>query len=115
MTYAHCERCTPLEHTEDTPHQRKKPHRSNQEIKRVREKLKNTYYHNKALSINLALENWGVEEEFRLASNYSAINKSRKLLIAPEKLREVESQPEVKNFIISRLLPKIIIEQLQDF
>ena len=79
----------------------------NKQIKKIRDKLKNEYYNNKASAINMASKNRDVEEEFRIASNYTAVNKSKKLLIAPDKLkshfqehfapRQVKVQPEVEN------------------
>ena len=49
----------------------------NKEVKKHRDKLKNAYYGRKAKQINNASEAHGVEEEFRLASNYTALNKSK--------------------------------------
>ena len=78
-----------------------------QEVKKLRDKLKNEYFKKKADAINLASEARDVEEEFRLAKNHTSLNKSKKLLIAPEKLtshfeqhfspRPVTLQPEIEN------------------
>ena len=75
------------------------------EVKKLRDKLKNEYFKKKADAINLAIEARDVEEEFRLAKNHTSLNKSKKLLIAPEKLishfeqhfspRPVTPQPEI--------------------
>ena len=77
------------------------------EVKKLRDKLKNGYFKKKADAINLASEARDVEEEFRLAKNHTSLNKSKKLLIAPEKLtshfeqhfspRPVTPQPEILN------------------
>ena len=88
----------------------------NKQIKKNRDKLKTEYYNNKASAINMASENRDVEEEFRIASNYTAVNKSKKLLIAPDKLkshfqeyfapRQMKVQPEVeKPSLFPHILP----------
>ena len=66
--------------------------------------MKNDYFLRKADAINTASESRDVEEEFRLASKHSSLNKSKKLAIDPSKLkdhfakhfdvRNVKSQPE---------------------
>ena len=79
----------------------------NKDIKKHRDKIKNQYYGKKAAAINTASESRDVEEEFRLARDHSSLNKSKRLLIAPEKLkhhfqnhfavRDITSQPEIEN------------------
>ena len=54
--------------------------------KKLRDKLKNEYFKKKADAIDLTSEARDVEEEFRLAKNHTSFNKSKKLLIASEKL-----------------------------
>ena len=76
-------------------------------MKKLRDKLKNEYFKKKADAINLASEARDVEEEFRLAKNHTSLNKSKKLLIASDKLtshfeqhfspRPVTLQPETEN------------------
>ena len=76
-------------------------------VKKMRDKLKNDYYSEKAKSINEASEARNVEEQFRLAKQYSALSNSERLLIKPELLTEhftqhfskrlVSTQPEVEN------------------
>ena len=70
-------------------------------------KIKNEYFKKKADAINLASEARDLEEEFRLAKNHTSLKKSKKLLIASEKLtshfeqhfspRPVTLQPEIEN------------------
>ena len=60
----------------------------NKEVKKYRDKIKNNYFENKAIAINAASEACDVEEEFRLAWNYSSFNKSKRLLITPDKLKD---------------------------
>ena len=77
------------------------------EVKKYRDKLKNDYFSKKADALNTASEARDVEEQFRLAKNHSMLEKSKKLVIAPEKLtshfkehfspRPVVIQPEVEN------------------
>ena len=79
----------------------------NKELKEYRDKIKNEYYGKKAASINVASEARNVEAEFRKMSDYSALNKSKRLVIVPETLRkhfeahfaprETIIQPEVEN------------------
>ena len=79
----------------------------NKQAKKYRDKIKNEYYGKKAAAINIASEARDVEEEFRLARNYSSLNKTKRLLITPDKLkdhfekhfspRNLETQPEVEN------------------
>ena len=45
--------------------------------------MKNVYYSGKAKQMNKASEARDVEEQFRLARNYTALNKSKRLLIDP--------------------------------
>ena len=85
------------------------------EVKKYRDKLKNDYFSKKADALNTASEARDVEEEFRLAKNHSMLEKSKKLVIAPEKLtshfkehfspRPVVIQPEVEN---PHLFPHIL-------
>ena len=49
-----------------------------QEVKNLRDKLKNEYFKKKADAINLAREARDVEEEFRLAKNHTSLDKSKK-------------------------------------
>ena len=60
----------------------------NKEVKKYRDKIKNIYFEKKAIAINAASEARDVEEEFRLARNYSSINKSNRLMITPDKLKD---------------------------
>ena len=60
----------------------------NNEVNAYRDKIKNEYYGKKATAINNASESRDVEEEFRLAKNYTALNKSRQMLIEPTKLKD---------------------------
>ena len=79
----------------------------NIKVKKMRDKLKNNYYSEKAKSINEASEIRNVEEQFRLSKQYCALNNSKRLLIKPELLtehftshfseRKVTMQPEVEN------------------
>ena len=79
----------------------------NKQLKKQKDKLKNEYFLRKADAINTASESRDVEEEFRLASKHSSLNKSKKLVIDPSKLkdhfakhfdvRNVKSQPEIEN------------------
>ena len=79
----------------------------NIQVKQMRDKLKNDYYTMKAKSINEASEARNVEEQFRLAKQYSALSNSNRLLIKPQLLtdhfkvhfseRTVVMQPEVTN------------------
>ena len=59
----------------------------NKEVKKYRDKIKNKYFEKKAIAINAASEARDVEEEFRLARNYSSLNKSKRLMITPDKLK----------------------------
>ena len=87
----------------------------NKQVRKYRDKLKNDYYQKKASEINMARESRNVEKEFRLARNYTALNKSKQLLIAPNKLKQhfeehfspraVTMQPEVEN---PELFPHIL-------
>ena len=97
-----------------------------QEVKKLRDKLKNEYFKKKADAINLASEARDVEEEFRLAKNHTSLNKSKKLLIAPEKLtshfeqhfspRPVTLQPEIENpENFPHILPPIITKSMKIF
>ena len=73
----------------------------------MRDKLKNQYFSEKAKAINEASEARNIEEQFRLAKQYSSLNNSKRLLIKPELLtehftshfseRQVPMQPEVEN------------------
>ena len=84
-------------------------------VKQLRDKIKNEYFRKKADAINTASESREVEEEFRLARNYSSLNKSKRLLIDSSKLkdhfekhfdsRNVECQPEIEN---PHLFPHIL-------
>ena len=79
----------------------------NKQVKKHRDKIKNEYFCKKAAAINTASESRDVEEEFRFVRDHSSLNKSKKLLIKPSKLkdhfakyfdvRNVECQPEVEN------------------
>ena len=60
----------------------------NCEVKNLRDKLNNEYYSLKAKSINEASEARNVEEQFRLAKEYSALSNSNRLLIKPEILTQ---------------------------
>ena len=84
----------------------------NIQVKQMRDKLKNDYYRMKAKSINEASEARNVEEQFRLAKQYSALSNSNRLLTKPQLLtdhfkvhfseRMVVMQPEVnKPYILS--------------
>lgn len=68
----------------------------NKQIKKIRDKLKNEYYNNKASAINMASKNRDVEEEFRIASNYTPdkLKSHFQEHFAP---RQVKVQPEVEN------------------
>ena len=48
-----------------------------QEVKKLRGKLKNEYFKKKADAINLTSEARDVEEEFCLAKNHTSLNKSK--------------------------------------
>ena len=79
----------------------------NKEVKKHRDKIKNEYFRKKAEAINTASESREIEEEFRLARDHSSLNKSKRLLIDPSKLkdhfakhfdvRNVQCQPEIEN------------------
>ena len=79
----------------------------NKKVKTMRNKLKNQFYAQKAQAINNAKENRDIEEEFRLAKNYTLLKPSQQQTISDEKLTEhfknhlkqkhVEQQPEVQN------------------
>ena len=85
----------------------------------MRDKLKNDYYTMKAKSINEASEASearNVEEQFRLAKQYSVLSNSNRLLTKPQLLtdhfkvhfseRMVVMQPEVTNpTFFSHILP----------
>jgi len=58
------------------------------EIRKLRIELKSAYYKAKANRINQASEQRNTEEEFRLAKDYSALSKSSRQVIQPEKLEE---------------------------
>lgn len=74
-------------------------------IRQLRIQLKSAFFKDKASKINHANEQRMTEEEFRLAKNYKAIQKSKQHLIQPEKLekhfahhfgrREFNIQPEL--------------------
>lgn len=76
------------------------------EVKKHRDKIKNEYFRKKAEAINTASESREMEE-FRLARDHSSLNKSKRLLINPSKLkdhfakhfdvRNVQCQPEIEN------------------
>ena len=87
----------------------------NKELKQTRDKIKNEYFRKKAEAINNASEARNIEEEFRLARDHSSLNKSKKLVIEPSKLkdhfakhfdaRNVQCQPEIEN---PHLFPHIL-------
>ena len=88
----------------------------NKKVKQHRDKIKNEYYSKKAASINLASEARDVEAEFRKAKDYSLLNKSIRMLIAPEKLKEhfeshfaprkIKEQPEIEHpLLFPHILP----------
>ena len=92
----------------------------NCKVKKLRDKLKNEYYSLKAKSINEASEARNIEEQFRLAKEYSALSNSNRLLIRPELLTEhftshfsertVTIQPEIDNpSLFPHILPPEII------
>ena len=70
-------------------------------------RLKMSIFVKKAEAINTASESREIEEEFRLARDHSSLNKSKRLLIDPSKLkdhfakhfdvRNVQCQPEIEN------------------
>ena len=80
-------------------------------MKKYRDKIKNEYFKKKADDINMASESRNVEEEFRLANNYSSLHKAKRLVIAPEKLtyhfekhfspRDVTVQHEIEKPLFS--------------
>ena len=75
--------------------------------------------------MNNASEACDVEEEFRLARNYTALNKSKRLLIDPMKLKDhFENhfaprpnyiQPEIENLeLFSHVLPPCNLQTNED-
>ena len=60
----------------------------NKKVKSYRDKLKNEYYQRKASEINMESELRDVEKEFRIAKDYDTLRKSKRVLIAPEKLKQ---------------------------
>ena len=78
-----------------------------EEVKKHRDKIKNEYYEKKAAAINQASEARNVEAEFRKTKDYSALNKSKRMLITTDKLKEhfaahfaprdTTTQPEIEN------------------
>ena len=60
----------------------------NKEVRKHRNKMENAYYSRKANQMNNASEARDVEEEFRVVRNYTALNKSKRLLIDPMKLKD---------------------------
>ena len=59
----------------------------NKQVKKYRDKIKKDYYAKNANAINIASEAIDVEEEFRLARNYSSLDKTKRLLISHDKLK----------------------------
>ena len=68
--------------------------------------MKNKYFSDKAAAINAASEARDIEQQFRLAKNYSSLTKSKRLLIKPVTLKDhfkshfseraVSTQPELE-------------------